>query len=148
MKVDLLRSPKALMFYWKHTLSSKITWDGFQVYTGLQPQVYRWLQWGKPMKSWGQKAKPPSYNFQQITSHIFNTLGSQGRCHTRSRLFHITTESTNFCAPSSFSHWTLIFKAKYLVLVQKPPLSGKTWEGVPRCSAEEGKYCRHITPPH
>lgn len=43
------------------------------------------------------------------------------------------------------SHWTPILKAKYLALVQTLPLSGKTWEGVSRCSSAEGRYCRHKT---
>lgn len=101
------------------------------------------------MKSWGKiKAKTPSYSFQQITGHFFSTLDSQGRWCTRSRLLHKTTECTNVCGPSSYLCWTLILKTKYLVLVQIPSLSGKTWEDVPRCCTAEGRYCRRITPPH
>lgn len=46
MKVNVLRSPKAFDVSLK-TYSTKTTWDyrSFQVYTGLQLQIYRWQHW-------------------------------------------------------------------------------------------------------
>lgn len=99
------------------------------------------------MKSGEGKSQNTKLQFSTDKRALFSTLDSQGGCHTRSGLLHITRVHTCLW---SFLFFTLDshLKPKYLVLVQMPPLSGKTWEGVPRCSTAEGRYYRHIAPPH
>lgn len=125
MKVNLLRSPKAFVLLKTYIKQQK--------YMRQLPSLYRFTTTslevaalGKAHEIWGvgSGAKTLSYSFQQITGHFLCTVGSQGTCHTRSRLHKCL--------------WPFLFLTLNNLLISKIPCSCPNafslWWNLVRCS--------------
>lgn len=117
MKVNLLRSPKALTHFLLKTHIKQLNYNMKQLpsihsftTTGLQIAA---LEKTHEILGGGKESHNNKLQFSTM-AHLFSALCSQGRRCTRNRLIRVITECTYLHGPPSFSRWTLISQEKYL----------------------------------